>query len=90
MHVDQQLQDLLIEQFIPLMDDGLIPRDKMAYLIDRQLIRQKLPQRYACQMYRGGKYQPIEDIENLNARRESVWLRPVDIEKTKASIVEYE
>ena len=90
MHVDQQLQDSLIEQFIPLMDEGLIPRDKMAYLIDRQLVRQKLPQRYACQSYRGGKYQPIEDIENLNARRESMWLRPVDIEKTKASIVEYE
>lgn len=90
MHVDQQLQDKLIEQFIPLMDEGLIPRDKMAYLIDRQLIRQRLPQRYACQVYRGGKYEPIEDIENLNARRESMWLQPVDIEKTKANIVEYE
>jgi hypothetical protein len=69
------------------MEQGDIPRNKMAYFIDRSLIRKKEPQRYGCQGWRGG-FQPIEDIEHLNDRRESMWLWPTDISKIK--IVEYD
>lgn len=90
MHIDSELQDSLIEKFIPLMETGEVPRDKMAYLMDRSLIRKKLPQRYGCQIYRSGKSQPIEDIDHLNERREAMGLCPVDIEDLKTRIVEYE
>ena len=90
MHIDSELQDSLIEKFIPLMETGEVPRDKMAYLIDRSLIRKKLPQRYGCQIYRSGKSQPIEDIDHLNERREAMGLCPVDIEKLKTKIVDYD
>ena len=90
MHINSTLRDSLIEKFIPLMEIGDVPRDKMAYLIDRSLIIKKLPQRYGCQIYRSGKSQPIEDIEHLNERREVMGLWPVDIEDLKTRIVEYE
>ncbi len=90
MHIHSELQDSLIEKLIPLMETGEVPRDKMAYLIDRSLIRKKLPQRYGCQIYRSGKSQPIEDIDHLNERREAMGLCPVDIEDLKTRIVEYE
>ena len=90
MHIDSELQDSLIEKLIPLMEIGDVPRDKMAYLIDRSLIKKKLPQRYGCQVYRGGSSQPVEDIDNLNERREVMGLCPVDIEDLKTRIVEYE
>ena len=90
MHINSELQDSLIEKFIPLMETGEVPRDKMAYLMDRSLIRKKLPQRYGCQIYRSGKSQPIEDIDHLNERREAMGLCPVDIEDLKTRIVEYE
>jgi hypothetical protein len=86
-HIDSDLQDRLISEFMPLMEQGDIPRDKMAYFIDRSLILKKEPQRYGCQGWRGG-FQPIEDIEHLNDRRESMWLWPKDISKIK--IVEYD
>ena len=87
MHIDSDLQDSLISEFMPLMEQGDIPRDKMAYFIDRSLILKREPQRYGCQRWRGGS-QPIEDIEHLNDRRESMWLWPKDISKIK--IVEYD
>lgn len=90
MHIHSELQDSLIEKLIPLMETGDVPRDKMAYLIDRSLIKKKLPQRYGCQIYRSGKSQPIEDIDHLNERREAMGLCPVDIEDLKTRIVEYE
>lgn len=90
MHIHSELQDSLIEKLIPLMETGDVPRDKMAYLIDRSLIKKRLPQRYGCQVYRSGKSQPIEDIEHLNERREVMGLWPVDIEKLKTKIVDYD
>ena len=90
MHINSELQDSLIEKFIPLMETEDVPRDKMAYLIDRSLIIKKLPQRYGCQVYRGGRSQPVEDIDHLNERREAMGLWPVDIEDLKTRIVEYE
>ena len=87
MHIDPDLRDSLISEFMPLMEQGDIPRDKMAYFIDRSLILKREPQRYGCQRWRGGS-QPIEDIEHLNDRRESMWLWPRDISKIK--IVEYD
>ncbi len=90
MHVHPQLQDSLIEKLIPLMESGDVPRDKMAYLIDRSLIIKRLPQRYGCQVYRSGRSQPVEDIDHLNERREAMGLCPVDIEKLKTKIVDYD
>lgn len=90
MHINSTLRDSLIEKFIPLMEIGDVPRDKMAYLIDRSLIKKKLPQRYGCQIYRSGKSQPIEDIDRLNERREKMGLCPVDIETLKTKIVDYD
>lgn len=90
MHINSELQDSLIEKLIPLMETGDVPRDKMAYLIDRNLIRKQLPQRYGCQIYRSGKSQPIEDIDRLNERREKMGLCPVDIENLKTKIVDYD
>ena len=90
MQINSELQDSLIEKLIPLMEIGDVPRDKMAYLIDRSLIIKKLPQRYGCQIYRSGKSQPIEDIDRLNERREKMGLCPVDIENLKTKIVDYD
>lgn len=90
MHVEDTLRNYLIDQLLPLMEDGLVPRDKMAYLIDRKLVMLKQPQRYGCQVYRGGKSQPIENIEQLNDRRETMWLPPRNIERLKTKIVNYE
>ena len=90
MHIHSELQDSLIEALIPLMETGDVPRDKMAYMIDRSLIIKKLPQRYGCQVYRGGRSQPVEDIDHLNERRETMGLCPKDIENLKTKIVDYE
>lgn len=90
MHINSDLQGSLIEQLTPLMGIGDVPRDKMAYLIDRSLIIKKLPQRYGCQIYRSGKSQPIEDIEYLNERREVMGLCPVNVEILKTKIVDYD
>lgn len=90
MHIHSELQDSLIEKLIPLMKTGDVPRDKMAYMIDRSLVIKKLPQRYGCQVYRGGRSQPVEDIDHLNERRETMGLYPVDIENLKTKIVDYD
>jgi len=52
-----------------------------AFLLDRVRLGKKIPQLYGTQWYTEDFFQPIEDVEHLNDRRETVLLRPVDISK---------
>lgn len=56
-------------------------KQNLAYLIDRVKKNEKFPQTYGTQFsFENGKYKlyPVEDIENLDARRQEMGLCPLN------------
>lgn len=74
------------EKYLPMMQqavkDGKANIGSLAYLEDRVLMRQGKPQRYGSQVVRDPEsgawvLHPVEDPANLDARRKSVGLGPI-------------
>lgn len=83
-HADTNLEGQ--EKWLPVMRDavrqGKAKASNLAYLEDRVLKNQGKPQRYGSQMYTDPVTQeftmyPVEDPQNLDARRKSVGLGPI-------------
>jgi hypothetical protein len=82
-HADLAFQEWYLSRMQQAVNEyNASPRD-LPYLIDRILIKKKQPQLYGTQIWSGGTYQPIEDVENLNNRRASMYLEPLDISTMK-------
>jgi hypothetical protein len=75
---DPEFQAQCLKLMKSLPDDEVLAMN-LAYLEDRVRVHRKQPQRYGTQFYQDGDYygpRPIEDIENLDTRRQSVGLGP--------------
>jgi hypothetical protein len=72
------------EKYLPMMQEAVkkgkaLPRD-LAFLEDRIALRQGKKQLYGSQLFTdetGTFVQPVEDPDNLDTRRASVWLEPM-------------
>jgi hypothetical protein len=79
-HANLEFQEWYLLYIQQAVDEDNASTRNLAYLIDRIRIKKKQPQLYGTQMWSNGTYQPIEDIENLNNRRASMYLEPMNIE----------
>lgn len=77
MHADLDFLEWFTKQYYRVMNDGNAPKERYGMLKDRCLTQERQPILYGCQG-RKGKWPPIEDIEHLNDRRESLHLFPLD------------
>lgn len=79
-----------MEYCLPLLKDAILKKDAFsanyAYLLDRVLIAKKQNQIYGTQYTTDNTYWPIEDIDNLNNRREQMKLTPLNIEEIKLKL----
>ena len=84
-HAKFEFQEWFLTEYKKAVDDNNAERIYLAYLVDRSNLRKKIPQIYGTQGSFSGSFQPIENIENLNFKREEMNLPPLDIEKMKIS-----
>ena len=85
-----------MEYCVPLLKDAIDIEDAFsvhyAYLIDRVLVTRGEKQLYGTRYTRGNiydkSYWQIEDVDNLNARRELIKLPPLDILDVKLKMKE--
>ena len=80
-HARSEFQEWYFERYEQAVKEDNADITHYATMMDRIRTRKKTPQLYGTQGYTGGSFQPIEDIEHLNDRRETVLLRPIDISK---------
>jgi hypothetical protein len=85
-HAPHEFRKWYFEYYKRAVEENNADIKYCAYLIDRIRLWEKMPQLYGTQGSRD-HLQPVEDVERLNDRRETVLLSPLDISKIKISDV---
>ena len=86
---DRPFQERCLKLMEPLMAVGEVSKKNVAYLTDRLLVAQKLPQRYGTQwMQVNGDHEPgpIEDPEHLEERRAAAGLETMAQNKERMNL----
>ena len=79
-HAKIEFQEWYLEHYEQAVAENNAAPAYYGYLVDRVRILKRIPQLYGTQFYGGsGDYHPIEDIENLNNRRENALLPPINV-----------
>jgi hypothetical protein len=82
-HAKFEFREWFMIEYQNAVNENNAEKKHLAYLIDRNNLWKKKPQIYGTQGSYPDSVQPIEDIENLNFRREEMNLPPLYIEKMK-------
>ena len=78
-HADSELafQKECVAKMEPLVAQGEVTGKEFAYLWDRVAVSEGKPQRYGTQFDGGDSLHPLEDPQNVDARRKALGLEPL-------------